>query len=353
MTQVAQRNYRLVFASAFVPMQSVDSPSVRLRKKNGGNQTSAQQAAEAYYECLIVLFASARRWHPEAHLVLFTPAEVPIWFGQSAQSLNLELIPQPFWRLPPNAGSGRRFVSSLYTLDAIDWIAAHGSEKEIFMLLDADTVVTGTLEATRWVEKLGYLGWALKPGYDFNGLPLAKYQDLVSKSGLPKPVNPQIVGGEFLAGSTAVFHLLANETARVEQLDHNNASDGELALTTEEQVLSLAVPYLARDNSRDIANRIWTAPHHRTTDGAERKLLIWHLPSEKGRGFHDAAHAATDDRSWLWRTPREEFLNHIGKTMGVTTRTPHRVAQDWVQNAKRRLRSGSSTGDPVLYGPPW
>ena len=336
-------------------MCNVDSANMLVRKDRlGGDCDPAQQAAEAYYECLVVLFASARRWHAEARLVLFTPAEVPTWFRRTAQCLNLELVAQPFRHIPPDANSGRRFVSSLYTLDAIDWIAARGDEAEVFILLDADTVVLGPLEATRWIERLGYLGWALKAGYNFNGLPLAKYRELVSKSGLPEPTEPEVVGGEFLAGSTTVFQLLARETARVEQLNLNNGLDGKLALTTEEQVLSLAVPYLARDNSLNIANRIWTAPHHRTVDGTQRKLLIWHLPSEKGRGFRKLARAAIDSRSWFWKVPRAQFLDEIGKLMGVTRRTPYRMAQDWVWNARgRRFKKGALASERVLYGPPW
>lgn len=345
--------WRPVFASVFVPMQNVDSSNILLGRRNQGSQTLAQQAAAAYYECLVVLFASARRWHPEARLLLFTPAEVPSWFRQRAHSLDLELVAQPFRHVPPDADSGRFFVSSLYTLDAIDWIATQGSQDEVFLLLDADTVLLGPLDPARWAQRLGYLGWAMKPGYDFHGLPFSSYWELVSKSGLPDPAEPQVVGGEFLAGSTAVFRLLAREAARVEQLNVSKGPGSKLPLTSEEHVLSLAVPYLQRDNSLSVVNRIWTTAHHRTVDGREDELLIWHLPGEKGRGFHKAVDAAADNRSWLWRAPRPRYLGKMGRIMGVTGRSTYRRAEDWTWSARGRLRNGKRAQDPVVYGPPW
>ena len=353
--QVAGGALRPVFVAVFVPMPNVDSPSLVVRSRRlGRHHDAVRDAANAYYECLLVLFASARRWNPEARLLLMTTSATPDWFRRSTQQFDLELIRQPFRHAPQDADKERRFVSSLYTLDAIEWIAAQDDADQVFILLDADTVVLGTLDATRWRSRLGYLGWPFRLGYDFNGLPLERFKELLVSSGRPRPAEPVLAGGEFYAGGAEVFQALALELREIEQLNRGAARHGEAPLRTEEHYLSLAVPSLPADNCLDIADRIWTAPHHRTVNGTESRLLIWHLPSEKGRGFHRIVPAAVDTRSWFWTAPHEKFVDTMGTHMGVTRRTWKRLTQDWVWNVRRRgLHWGGATGAPFSHGPPW
>jgi hypothetical protein len=333
--------WRLVFAAVFIPMTSVDSPNVHIAKRRIEDGTArAQRTVEAYYECLVVLFCSARRWHPEARLILFTPVEVPNWFLTSTLHLNLEQIPIPFLHKPTDADSGRPFVSSLYTLDAIDWIGTEGGDDDIFLLLDADIVILGHVDATTWAQKIGYLGWRMDDGHDFNGLTLEKYSKLVLQSGLPAPREPEIIGGEFIAGSTKLFASLAKEISRVQDLV---ISCGQF-LSTEEHYLSLALPYLPRDNSPSVVNRIWTYSLHRKIQGNESDLLIWHLPQEKGRGFHKVVAYAFDQNSWFWNASPKKFVSRMGRLMGVTVLTPNRVGQDFIWGVKsviRRVSNGS------------
>jgi hypothetical protein len=98
----------VVFAWAFVPVERVDSPNVPRFK--GLRRRSPLDAIEEYYVCLAVSCASARRWHPAARLVLFTPGDRPAWFERARQRLAVEIVEQPFRHLPPDAESGRKFV---------------------------------------------------------------------------------------------------------------------------------------------------------------------------------------------------------------------------------------------------
>jgi hypothetical protein len=328
----------VVFGWAFVPVERVDSPNLH---RKGLRRQSPVDAIEEYYVCLAVSCASARRWHPAARLVLFTPGDRPAWFERVRQRLAVEIVEQPFRHLPPDAESGRRFVGSTYTLDAADWISQQGSSEEVWILLDPDTVTLGPVDVERWTSLLGHLTWPLEARNPNNGLSCAKYQALRPVLGLRDSDEPIVVGGEFLAGSKDVFRRLSAEAARVWQVNLTLAADGDLPLKTEEHVLSMVLPTLPADDSRDVADRIWTAARYRTVNGTESRLLIWHLPSEKGRGFRRVLQAALDTSSWFWTAPRILFVEEVGRRMSVTERSPLRRARDWAGQLSQRLRSQS------------
>jgi len=361
-SEETDQHWRPVFSSVFVPMPTVDNMNVHVNwQRNNAGMTKAERAVRAYYDCLVVLFASARRWHPEARLILFTTDDVPEWFRIETDALDLEIIAIPFNHQPPDMNSGTYFRSPFYKLDAIDWIALQGGPDEIYLLLDSDEVVVGHIDVSGWAEKLGYLGWEMKDDYAFHGLTVARYAELVARSGLPEPVNPQVVGGEFIAGSVKLYRLLAKEIARIEQLNLEYVRDHNPPLGTEENYYSLALPYLPTENCLAIVTRIWTSLHHRTVSGTERDLLIWHLPVEKGRGFDKAAKVAVDRTSWFWSSPRNEFIEKMGRIMGVTGLSPSRVIHDlfWgfiglLRYARETLfHHGKMPQGGNAHGPPW
>lgn len=327
----------LAFAWAFVPSEQVDSPNL---KRKGLRRTgrSPANALQQYYVCLAVSCASARRWHPDARLVLFTPSDRPAWFERVQSQLAVETVAQPFQHLPPDAEIRRDFVTSTYTLDVVEWIARHGSNEETWIVLDPDTVIVGPVDGHRFARMLGGLWWPLEPANYFNGLSHAKYLALRPTFGLCDGVEPIAVGGEFLAGSTDVFGRLSAEVEKVWRANLALRADAEPPLKTEEHVLSFVFPKLEADNSQDLARRIFTHATYRTVDGTEADLRIWHLPGEKGRGFRRVLTATRNPDSWFWRAPRNVFIAEIGKRMNVTQRSLVRRMRDWTAGLRQHHR---------------
>ena len=162
-------------------------------------------------------------------------------------------------------------------------------------------------------------------------------------SGLCDSDEPLVLVGNVLAGGKDVFRRLSGEAARVRQVNLALAADGELPLKTEGHVLSMVLPILPSDESRDVANRSWTAARYRTVNGTEGRLLIWHLPSEEGRGFRRLLQATLDTSSWFWTAPRKIFVGEVSRRMRVAERSPLLRARDWVGQLSQRLRSRSDS----------
>jgi hypothetical protein len=117
-------------------------------------------------------------------------------------------------------------------------------------------------------------------------------------------------------------------------------SQGRPYFTTEEHILNFALATLDVKDAGSFVRRIWTAYGYRTVRGDEQSLLLWHLPSEKERGFRRLLGPALDTASWFWNAGETEFVRRSSKAFSISARSPMRLLMDTAGRVRRRYMGG-------------
>lgn len=306
---------RTAVAMAFAEVAPEQNPNVRSRSEAG--------PSTPYMMCLVVAYSSLRRWNPDLELQLVTNAPLGGEWQAALDDLDVYTIRTPFDHQPP-AGFTKRFSGSLFLLDALE-ILQHQST----LYLDPDVVCLGALKPM--LATLSRTCGALPIHYpmfdNINGITLGDTWRFHEELG-EAPGVPVHLGGEcyYIPEDSASTVL-----ARAEYAWRRSLAASELGrphFVTEEHLMTYALRNLPLHSVEPWLKRIWTTPRHRTVDGSECGLVLWHLPAEKDRGFTHLYPSARDRESWFWTSPREEFVDRMGRSMGVWRRPPRRFLRD-------------------------
>lgn len=254
---------------------------------------SERSKLNMYYRCMVVCYASIRRLYPEAQLALFSNRELPDPFKGQLKSLAVStLICES--RYVGDTAFKNGFPGCLYTLDVIEHLALlPHCDFSSLILLDSDCIVRfrldGLLDKLQSEEGAIY---AYEPGYPVNMVAngqsrasLTLALSYMSRQMIAPPL--QLYGGEFYALSAKSLAQLA---LRIEAFWTWMKAEGINTFgdnLTEEHVMSVVLAQSggAVHSASKLIKRIWTASVFSTVDGSESGIPIWHLPSEKKKGF--------------------------------------------------------------------
>lgn len=314
---------KVTVAVPFVRVDSSQNPNLRVG--------SGADPALAYFRAMVVAFASIRRFHPDINLKLISNAPPPAEFEGDLATLRVDVADVPFAHRPP-VGFTNRFEASLYLLDAL---ADADAETTIF--IDPDVLCVKPLDGM--LSQVGREAGAIwmknyPPEHDINGLTRRQAGELHELLGEPAYA-PMHFGGEvYVFPRQQVSRVLAR-CEKAWDLALARHADGLSKFVTEEHILSYALRGAPVCDINAHAARIWTARTHRTVDGTERDLALWHLPAEKDRGFAAAYSAFRRER---WPTNTNDFRDWAAREMGVYNRTPKRLVIDIVGQFVGRFR---------------
>lgn len=273
---------------------------------------------------MVVAFASVRRWHEDLPLQLVTNEPPPVPYRRELANLDVTITLQAFDHAPP-VGFSKQFAGSLYMLDAV---RACRDQDTVF--IDPDVVCVRPLDAmlTDVGATVGAMPLNYPPDTSIGGLSLAEAGELHALLGEPSNSPPVHFGGEcyIVPASWAPVVLDRAQTAWAFSLARH--SDGQTRFPTEEHIFSYAFLGVPITSLRPHVRRIWTSATYRTIHGDEPSMTIWHLPSEKGNGISSLYKLTRDPDSWFWTSENAQFMSRIGRTVGVTARTPRRLARD-------------------------
>jgi len=279
-----------------------------------------------YWRSLVVAFASVRRFHPTAELVLVTTDRVPTEsFAMELAALEVTVLKREFrWR--PPEGFTESFGASLYTLDAIEALA----DRARLVLLDPDVVCLGPMVE---LEPLA----ALEIRYDVdrvvNGLSRAQAQCLHAALGEPRDPPPKHFGGEVYVVSSAYTDALLERARSAWAFGLEQWRAGRPCFVTEEHLLSYALLGIGPLHELNgMAGRIWTARRYRSVPDDLEEMILWHLPGEKDRGLPRLHRLARDPESRFWSTDAAGFRRLVGGRAGL----PRRSLPRWVQDTAVR-----------------
>lgn len=310
---------------------------------------SERSKLDMYYRCMVVCYASIRRLYQGAQMALFSNRELPEPFNGQLKSLGVNTVLCTS-RYVDDTAFKNGFPGCLFTLDVFEYLAQQPNDFSHLILLDSDCIVRGRLDGL--LDKLGGEEegiYAYEPGYPTNmvanGQSRASLTLALSYFSGQMIVPPiPLYGGEFYALSTKSLPQLATRIAAFWEW---MKAEGILTFgdnLTEEHVMSVVLTQ-SRNNvhgASALVKRIWTAAVFSTVDGSESGIPVWHLPSEKKKGFVKLYQHWLDNKGFAELTDEDFRLlvdSHIPLHVGGR-KYPGRTALLRLRNAGKVLVTG-------------
>ncbi|TWE20783.1 hypothetical protein [Kitasatospora atroaurantiaca] len=320
-------------AVAFARMPSSQNP---LSKGRIG-----EDAMCAYYRCIVVCFASIRRWNPNVDLVLVSADSLPEPFCGQLDRLGVQIVLAHFGHRPPE-GLGK-WGGSLFLFDALEKLRGKGG---LQIFIDPDVLCVRPLDdlVASLGEAVGVQGERLqdlqKPSSDkFKGYRQTcaeMYPELGEAT-----LEHGMYGGHFYAVPERWTPLLLERIERAWKLSLVRFEQGRPTFSTEEPIMNYAVRAVPVMEMGSYVRSIPTAPWRRflTDPDIIRGLTLWHLIHEKDMGFQRMYGCAADPLSWFWRSSPEEFRDKAGAMMSATHQTPQRALLNFCGDIIERVTS--------------
>jgi len=261
-------------------------------KAPNGWTLSESAKFKMYYRCMVVCYASVRRSYPEARLVLYSNRELPEPFNSQLAALGV-ITEACGERYVNDPAFSNNFPGCLYTLDVIETLAKSPPLGiDTVVLLDSDCVIRTRLDRLEAVAQGTGRVYAYEPGFSVNmlangqsraslTLALSYFMNRLIHEPIP------LYGGEFFAAPIKLLHRVSKNIECFWDWMKEEGVGTFGSLLTEEHVLSVALadPGIEVLSKTCNVKRVWTADTFSTVDGAETTIPVWHLPSEKKRGF--------------------------------------------------------------------
>lgn len=349
-----------------------DSSAASVTYPNIGNGVSPQKRHTLYWKNAVVSLATARRCLPRARLCVVTnDLHDPEFEGGTLnvllKRLGVERIALPFDHFLPPPGISKTFRNVFYRFDVIRYLAAHADLGESMFLTDGDCVWTRAVPDLDTRHPRTGL-WLSSP-YGVRD-PQLKYPHRLSRADLgdwyrrldplyPEP-HPTYYGGEFIGGRRMAWEKLSASLQEGWTRISADRADGPMRLANglsffDNDEIILNYVYNSHQLAVTLADgfmrRIFTLEGISDVKPTDVDLPLWHLPSEKRRGFVLLFDRVLDLNSDFWKSPLRDFHKVLGNYLGVPTRRfdlPYTPQQQIERHARMGARWLRRTGAPIL-----
>ena len=237
-----------------------------------------------YFKCISVSCFSLRQENPELSILVITNKALDPYFAQILSSLDVTLQITPFGFEPP-AEFGQTFKGCFYFFDALL------SLKEDSLILDPDVICLENLENmfARLQGKVAVFRPNFEPHNVVNGItPNLAGQIYSEYLGEELRHIPNHIGGEAIYFPRDSVEMFASKLKPLWEWNKDRCRNGLPFLTTEEHILTCILKDWQTESLGPYISRIWTTRSFKDVQGEVKdidKLILWHLPSEKNRGF--------------------------------------------------------------------
>ena len=265
-----------------IPFARIKALNPNVSKKLAGDH------GHDYYRCIVVAFMSIRKFNPEHVLVLVTNEFPPEEYDSVFRDLSIQVRIVEFQHIPP-VDFGDRFRGCFYLFDAI--LAA----KNDSLFIDPDVLCIGYLGDIEKIlgDQLGVFYLDFPDNYDINGntrLEAASIWKEFSSTRSYENASQSTahLGGEILYVPKSKLNMINNEIKEFWDWNISRSMKGLPFLRTEEHILTCIFQNFQVESLNPYISRIWTARSYASRQGNDsdvNHLLLWHLPSEKTRGF--------------------------------------------------------------------
>lgn len=263
-----------------------------------GELSSSQKHQNIYWRCILVFYATSKRFNKnEKHLLFTNAGQLPILDGRAVsdvlKELEVQVIHTDFnYKTPKNYFGS--FQNQFYEFSILEYIAQNDQNlNDNYLILDSDCIFIKPVQPLfDAAAPEGFISFKdpVKPDYVINGLSRNNLKTLYQEL-LQTEISeiPDYHLGEFLLCSVENIQKIYKDFQELwpKLLEQNEK--GLMKFNEEAHTLS----YLYFKNgfraSKDTSfmRRIWTNPvFYRDVQPADTNLIIWHLPSEKIFGIH-------------------------------------------------------------------
>lgn len=301
-----------------------------------GEKSSGQKHQNIYWRCLVLFYATSKRFNKTQKHLLFTNVNVlPVVDGKNVKDmlsdLDVEVIFTDFKYKTPK-GYFDLFQNQFYEFSILEYIVKHNQNSEDqYLILDSDCIFTRpAAELFDEAKPAGFISFedACTTELVIHGLSRVDmkhlYEDLSGKA-----VN-EIPGyhlGEFFLANVKNINTIFHGFLELWPELMRRYEAGLPKFNEEAQTLS----YLYYKNNFKASTkttylkRIWTNPvFYRNVEDTDTEVAIWHLPSEKTYGlarlYETLVNKTTD---YGFSLSNESFLSTLKTTLGI----PHLTLQ--------------------------
>jgi len=319
-----------------------------------GQISSSQSHQNIYWRCVLLFYASSRRFNKQERHLFFTNVEqLPVLDGKSVQQalddLDVEVIHTDFTYKTPKGYFGM-FQNQFYEFSVLEYIAAnYKDEQDQFLIVDSDCLFIKPAQ-TLFIEaqQKGFLSFEDDCTEDLNIHGLSRkdmqklYADLLGRS---VDEVPGYHLGEFFLASLTNVRLIINEFMELWPELLRRYAMGLPKFNEEAQTLSF-IYYkngLKASPKRNLMKRIWTNPvFYRNVDPSDVSLVLWHLPSEKTFGLADLYEALVKRMpNYGLKLSNRAYLDLLNKHLAIPYLPAHKLIRYYLYSyyraGKKRL----------------
>lgn len=248
---------------------------------------------DKYYQCMIVLFASIRRFYRQEKCLIFTDRNLPLKYNEMLKYFNIETCIIKNSEIKYINVFNNNFPGCLFTLDVINYFSKNFKKNELLCLLDSDIIMQSDINSiilnNNYANSI--LGIEIDYSYEkktnnYSRKDLNILSSIYSKKeSIPEEF--KYYGGEFyFFGRDSIDDFSKELDTLILFLNskkelHNNDF-------TEEHILTI----LLNNNRRlvkpanDYIKRLWTSDLYHNINNNESKYSLLHMPAEKDKFFN-------------------------------------------------------------------
>lgn len=239
---------------------------------------------QSYFKCIAVSCHSFRMNNPNMKIILITNQKLEGEIKSILLALNVDTIITPFSFNPP-AEFGGMFKGCFYFFDALKVL------QEDSLIVDPDVICLGNLKhmSDGLNDKIAVFYPNFHPEKSINGISPSAAADIFKGYKKDyKVLHPKHVGGEAIFFPKDTISRFNAEVSQFWEWNVSQAAKNLPFLTTEEHILTCIIGDTDCDTLSGYISRIWTTRTYKDIEGEEKdpdRLILWHLPSEKNKGF--------------------------------------------------------------------
>ena len=316
-----------------------------------GEKSSGQKHQNIYWRCLVLFYATSKRFNKTEKHLLFTNVNVlPVVDGKRVQTMleemGVEVIFTDFKYKTPK-GYFDLFQNQFYEFSILEYITKNYlTEDDQFLILDSDCIFTRAAdELFEEAKPAGFISFedGCTTELVIHGLSRidmkALYEDL---SGKPVDVIPGYHLGEFFLASVKNINIIFQDFLKLWPELMRRYEAGLPKFNEEAQTLSYIYyqnNFLASPKTTFL-KRIWTNPvFYRNVEETDVDVAIWHLPSEKTYGLaHLYEILIKQSPDYGFSLSDENYLGIVRTTLGIPYLTMAMRLEYYVLSYYRALR---------------
>lgn len=299
-----------------------------------GKNVGKQDNQNYFWRCVFCLFESSNRLNKNVrHLLICNqnpPSEIDgINILSLIKKYKIELYDFPCITRPPK-DYYRAWNSQFILLDVIDVVCDLVREKEdICFILDSDCVfnrpISKDFELSVKRNKVLLYSLDYPLDYKINGLSRNELKSLSLEYSNLRVEEFVYNGGELICALAAQLKEISIEARKTYGLSLRRHQTGLRKFNEEAQLLSYVYHKLnyRTHTANNYIKRMWTnVSNYRNIERTDNKLIIWHIPAEKKRGFVKLFRK-------LNRVTRNSNFDYISKVLNVE-RTFYTFTKDYI-----------------------